>query len=145
MSSRIGFRVAAVIFLLFAAGHTAGFLSFHPSTPDGQATWKAMQSVHFGANANSEPKFSYGAFYIGFGLTITMFQLFEAWLSWVCAGMAARGLPESRLIGIGLAALQTVGFGMSLKYFGAAPAIFSLGLALLLTWSAIRVKTPRLD
>ncbi len=33
MTSRMGFRIAAVIFLLFAAGHSFGFLSFRPSTP----------------------------------------------------------------------------------------------------------------
>jgi hypothetical protein len=138
MTSRTGFRIAATIFLLFAAGHTFGFLSFRPATPEAQAVWNAMQSVRFGGTAADVPRFSYGGFYIGFGLTITAFLLFQGWLSWVCGEMASKGLSEGRSIGLALALLQVVGGVVSLKFFSMGPAIFSGMLALLLGFCALR-------
>lgn len=138
MTSRTGFRIAAVIFLLFAAGHTFGFLSFRPATPEAQAVWNGMQNVRFGGTAAEAPRFSYGDFYIGFGLTITAFLLFQGWLAWVCGEMASKGLPESRSIGLALALLQIVGGAVSLKFFSMGPAIFSALLALLLGFCAQR-------
>ena len=138
MTARTGFRIAAVIFLLFAAGHTFGFLSFRPATAEAQAVWNGMQNVRFGATATDAPRFSYGGFYIGFGLTITAFLLFQGWLAWVCGGMAAKGLPESRTIGLALALLQVVGGALSLRFFSTGPAVFSVLLALLLGFSALR-------
>jgi hypothetical protein len=138
MTSRTGFRIAAVIFLLFAAGHTFGALNFRPPTPEAQAVWNSMQNVRFGGTATDAPRFSYGDFYIGFGLTITAFLLFQGWLSWVCGEMASKGLPESRSIGIALALLQVVGGVVSFKFFSAGPAIFSVLLALLLGFCALR-------
>jgi hypothetical protein len=138
MTSRTGFRIAAVIFLLFAAGHSFGFLSFRPATPEAQAVWNGMQNVRFGGTATDVPRFSYGGFYIGFGLTITAFLLFQAWLSWLCGDMAAKSSPESCSIGLALAGLQIVGGVVSLKFFSIGPAIFSALLALLLGFSALR-------
>jgi hypothetical protein len=140
MSSRTGFRIAAVVFLIFAIGHTAGFLTFRPATAEGQAVWRAMNDVRFGASASDIARFSYGNFYVGFGLSITALQLFQGYLSWLCGNMAARGLRESRMIGAGLAALQVVGTVLGFKYFSIAPAIFSIALALLLSWSCTRAS-----
>lgn len=36
MKPAVWFRVSAVVLLLFAIGHTVGFLSFRPPTADGQ-------------------------------------------------------------------------------------------------------------
>jgi len=46
-----------VLFVLFAAGHTFGFLNFKPPTAEGLAVRDAMNNLHFGADL------SYGAFY----------------------------------------------------------------------------------
>jgi hypothetical protein len=42
MSATILFRIASVVFLLFALGHTVGFLSFKPPTAEGLAVRTAM-------------------------------------------------------------------------------------------------------
>ena len=76
----VWFRVTAVLFLLFAAGHTFGFLTFRPPSVEGQNVWTAMNNVRFTLGSST---YSYGNFYLGFGLIITAFQLFVAWLSWV--------------------------------------------------------------
>jgi len=84
------YRIASVLLVLFAAGHTFGFMRFKPSTPDALAVRDAMNNVHFqvrGAN------FSYGGFYTGFGLTITVYLLFSAFLAWHLGGLA-RAHPD---------------------------------------------------
>jgi hypothetical protein len=41
------YRTASVVFILFAAGHTFGFLNFTPPTAAGIAARDAMNNVHF--------------------------------------------------------------------------------------------------
>jgi hypothetical protein len=118
----VWFRVTAVLFLLFAAGHTFGFLTFRPPSEEGRNVWTAMNNVHFSMGSST---FSYGNFYLGFGLTITVIQLFEAWLSWVLGSMARRGIAEARTIAVGLIAVQIFGLGLSLRYFSVEPALLS--------------------
>jgi hypothetical protein len=79
MSATILFRIAAVVFLLFALGHTFGFLSFKPPTAEGLAVQKAMGDVVFKVGGSD---LSYGAFYRGFGLSCTISILFSAILCW---------------------------------------------------------------
>ena len=43
--AKVLYRIAAVLFLLFAAGHTAGFLTFHPQATDAIAVQEAMHRV----------------------------------------------------------------------------------------------------
>lgn len=130
------FRITFVVLLLFAAGHTFGFLTFRPATVEGQAVWAAMNSVHFAAKHGT---YSYGGFYVGFGLFISAFYLFEAWLIWFLARMAERGLAETRTIAWGLCALQVVGAGLSLRYFAAVQVGLSLVAAVCLGMGAISI------
>ena len=75
------YRIAAVLLLLFACGHTAGFLSFKPSSPEGLAALSAMNSVAFDFEGNNR---TYGGFYVGFGLTVTVEQIVDRGsLSWL--------------------------------------------------------------
>jgi hypothetical protein len=115
-------RLAAGLMLLFAIGHTVGLLTFQPSSVEGQNVWKAMNTVRFSAGSST---FSYGGFYTGFGLFITAFQLFAAWLAWSLVSMARRGAPDVRAIAWGMSILQLVSLALSIKYFSAAPAVFS--------------------
>ena len=122
MKPIVWFRVTAALFLLFAVGHTFGFLTFRPPSEEGRNVWTAMNNVHISVGSST---YSYGNFYLGFGLTITVIQLFEAWLSWVLGSMARRGIAEARTIALGLIAVQIFGLGLSLRYFSAEPALLS--------------------
>jgi hypothetical protein len=128
------FRITAILILLFAVGHTFGFLAFRPSTTDGRAVWLAMNSVSF---AEGHSTFSYGEFYLGFGLFITAFQLFAAWLAWLVGSMARQGAAGVRAIAWGMFALQIVGIGLSLRYFSAGPGVLSAMTAACLAMAAI--------
>lgn len=136
MKARLWFRVSAVLFLLFAMGHTFGFLTFRPPTAAGQAVWSAMNNVRFSDGGST---FSYGEFYRGFGLSISASQVFFAWLAWLLASMAYRDPVSARLIAWAMVGLQLVGFGLSLKYVSVVPALFSVVSALCLTMGALSI------
>jgi hypothetical protein len=118
----VWFRAAAVLMLLFAVGHTYGFLAFRPNTAEGRAVWDAMNSVRFSAG---HATFSYGGFYTGFGLSISAFDVFSAWLAWTLGSMARAGEMRARPIGWAMFALQCVGLVLSLRYFSVPPAVLS--------------------
>lgn len=137
MKPAVWFRVSAVVLLLFAIGHTVGFLSFRPPTADGQGVFAAMNNVRFSAAGTSV---SYGDFYRGFGLSITAAQLFYAWLAWLLAGMARRDPEGARRIAWSMVVLQLAGLGLSLRYFSTGPALLSVVSALCLGMGALAVR-----
>jgi len=136
MKATILFRITAVLFVLFALGHTFGFLSFKPPTQEGQAVFDAMNNVHFEAEGKI---FSYGGWYRGFGLTATASMLFEAFLAWYLGSMAKRGSREVAVIGWAFFLWQLPGLVLAWIYFGIAPMILSALVAVLIaiaTWIA---------
>jgi hypothetical protein len=137
MSPRLSLRLTALVFLLFAAGHTVGFLTFRAPTAEGQAVFNAMNSVHFAADGTT---YSYGNFYRGFGLFITVFQLFTAWLAWMLASWAASAPQQVRTIAWGLCVVQLISLGLSVAYFAAGPAVLSAIAVVLLIVAAVRLK-----
>jgi hypothetical protein len=138
MKAATWFRITSVVMLLFAAGHTFGFLTFRPATAEGQAVWAAMNSVHFAAKHGT---YSYAGFYLGFGLFVSSFYVFEVWLLWFLARMAERGVAEARTIAWGLCGLQVVGAGLSVRYFAGAPAVLSVVAAICLGMGAVRMRS----
>lgn len=137
MTAKLLFRIASVVFILFAAGHTAGFLSFRPPTPEGIAVRDAMNNVHFADGASS---FSYGGFYRGFGLSVAVSTLFEAFLCWQLASMTALAPRSVAAIAWVLCLVQVAGFAISLMYFPLPPAVFSLAAGALLAFAALRSR-----
>jgi hypothetical protein len=122
MSATLLYRIAAVVFVLFAVGHTYGFLTLRPASPEGRAVYEAMNTVHFEEGGQS---FSYGAFYRGFGLSCTASMILSAFLSWHL-GQLARFAPASiGVLGWVFFALQVVGVVLSFLYFGLPPVILS--------------------
>ena len=134
-TARITLYIAAAFMLLFAAGHTFGFLSFHPSTTEGQAAWAAMSSA---ALDPRQPHATYAGFYVGFGLFVTVFFLFEAWLAFFAARLAAREPGTARTLAVALALAQLACLLLSARYFSAPPVVFStitLALFAFAAWS----------
>ncbi len=138
MKSATWFRITSVVILLFAAGHTFGFLTFRPATAEGQAVWAAMNSVHFAAKRGV---YSYAGFYFGFGLFVSVFYVFEAWLVWLLARMAERGVMEARAIAWGLCVLHLAGAGLSYRYFAAPQVGLSCAVAVCLGLGALKMRS----
>jgi hypothetical protein len=77
-------RIASIMTLLFAAGHTAGGLSSW--SPAGETdVLRAMRSFHFDAAGVSR---TYLDFYLGFGLIIGIYLLTQAVVLWQMASIA---------------------------------------------------------
>jgi CRISPR/Cas system endoribonuclease Cas6 (RAMP superfamily) len=128
------YRAASVLFFLFAAGHTFGFLNFKPPTAEGLAVRDAMNNVHFGAN------FSYGSFYAGFGLYVTLYLLFSAFLAWHLSRLASR-LPQAiGALGWAFFAVQLASIALSCVYIAEPPAVFSALVAACLGWAMWQVR-----
>jgi len=144
MKATILFRITTVLFLIFAVGHTLGFLTFKPPTEAAIAVRESMNNVYFELHGKI---FSYGGFYRGFGLSATAAMLFEAFLAWYLGSMARRGSREVTPIGWAFFVWQLAGVVLAWKYFGIPPMVLSVLVAALIgvaTWLASpgRVSAP---
>lgn len=137
MKPAIWFRTASILMLLFAAGHTYGFLSFRPRSPEALAVWSAMNSVHF---TESEDTFTYANFYTGFGLFVSASFCFIAALSWLLGSMAKRAPSDARLIAFFLTALQLVNIILAIKFFAIPQASFSAMSAICFLIGALSIR-----
>ncbi len=140
MNAKVLYRIAAIMFVLFAAGHTLGFLGFRPPTAEAMAVRDAMTNVHFQVGHAS---FSYGGFYVGFGLYVTAYLLFSAFLAWHLSGLAGSSPEAAAPLGWVFCAVQIASLVLSLIYFSVKPAMLSGILVVCLGWAAARIGTPR--
>lgn len=83
MKASIFYRVAAVLLVLFAVGHTLGFRQGDPAWGAG-AVIAAMQSLHFNALGFNR---TYWDFFSAFGFFFSVFLLFSAVLAWQLGGV----------------------------------------------------------
>ena len=133
MKGTVLYRIASIVLILFAAGHTFGFFSFKPPTAEGLAVYEAMNKVSFQVNGAT---FSYGGFYRGFGLSASVNLVFSAFVAWYL-GELSRKMPQAiGALGWMFFAVQLAGVALSLMYFSAIPAMFSTVLAICLGWAA---------
>lgn len=133
MTATLLYRIAAAVLVLFAAGHTFGFLKFKPPTPEGVAVRDAMDNVHFTLGSRS---YSYGGFYRGFGHFCTAYLLFAVFLAWHLGGLARTSPQAIGPLGWVFFALQVASLVLSWKYFVPPPAILSVVLSILTGWAA---------
>jgi len=137
MNATLLYRIAAAVLLLFAAGHTFGFMTFKPPTPESVAVRDGMDNVRFPIGSKS---YTYGEFYRGSGLFCTAYLLFLAFLAWHLGGVARSHPQAIGAMGWVFFALQLVSIALSWKYFVPPPAIFSGVLAILTGWAAWLTK-----
>jgi hypothetical protein len=100
-----------------------------------------MNGVHF---SDGHGNYSYGDFYVGFGLSITAAMLFTAWLLWMLGSMARSDAPGVRTIAWGVFVWQLVGIVLSLRYFSVAPAVFSVIEVVCIGLGAISVRKKQM-
>jgi hypothetical protein len=133
MSATLLYRIAAVLLILFAAGHTFGFLAFRPPSQEGLAVRDAMNNVAFQFKGSS---YTYGNFYKGFGLTVTVYLLFSCFLAWHLGNVASSQPQSIGLLGWIFAATQLTCLILSVMYFFLLPALLSGVVVLCLAWAA---------
>jgi len=134
MRAGLFYRIAAVVNLLFAIGHTAGFLTFQPKAAAGQAAMRAM-AVVFDEDGT---RFSFEGFYKGFGLSCTLAMLLIAAWSWWLGGLAKSNPRATMVPGIALIVYQLGGLALSLFYFPVPAVVFSAVLPILYALAVAR-------
>ena len=133
MSATTLYRIASVLLVVFAAGHTVGFLKFVPASAEGRAVHDSMKNVRFQVGRST---FTYGGFYTGFGLFATAYLVFAAFLAW-CLGDLARAHPEAIAPLVwGFFLLHVASLVLSWIYFLAPPVVLSALVAICTGWAA---------
>jgi hypothetical protein len=114
------YRIAAVLLLLFAAGHTFGFRQSDPQWGV-NALLGSMRSIHFSLQGFSR---SYWDLFVGLGLFVTVFLLFAAVLAWQLGGLPAEILARLRGPAWAFALCFLALTILSWKYLFTAPLVF---------------------
>lgn len=121
MKAPILYRVASVLLLLFAAGHTFGFRQNNPEW-GAEAVLGLMRSVHFDAQGFTR---TYWDFFSAFGLFFSVFLLFSAALAWLLGGLPPGILARVRSIAWALAICFVAITALSFRYAFTTPIVFS--------------------
>jgi hypothetical protein len=115
------YRIASVLLILFALGHTLGFRRVDPRWGV-DSIIGALRSTHFDVQGLNR---TYWDFYIGFGLFVTVLLVFVALLSWQLGSLSKDSLLMMPIVTWGLAACFVLVTFLSWKYFFVVPMIFS--------------------
>ena len=118
-------RVASVITLLFAAGHTMGGLDSW-SPPGDTEVLRSMRSFRFDAMGWTR---TYWDFYVGFGLYITVLLLLQAVLLWQLASVAKAGSVRVRPLIASFLVVSAACAVVAWKFIVLPPVVFSLVIA----------------
>jgi hypothetical protein len=122
MKASVLYRIASVLLLLFAIGHTLGFRQINPEWGVGSLIG-SMQSVHFDAQGFSR---TYWDFFSAFGLFFSVFLLFAAVLAWQLGGLRSEDFGVFiRRTAWALAICFAAVTALSWRYAFTTPIVFS--------------------
>jgi len=132
MKASVFYRIAAVLLLLFAAGHTFGF---HQSDPQWgvDALLSSMRSIHFNAQGFNR---TYWDFILGAGFSVGVLFLFSAILAWQLGGLPEATLARMRGTAWAFALCYAAITVVSWRYLFLIPIIFSFVITLCLMAAA---------
>ncbi|HXY09276.1 MAG TPA: hypothetical protein VEI52_15645 [Terriglobales bacterium] len=144
MKASLFYRIAAVLLLLFAVGHTLGFRQSDP-TWGVDALLGSMRSIHFNVQGFNR---TYWDLFLAAGFSVGMFYLFSAILAWQLGGLPPATLALMRGTAWTFALCFTAITVVTWRYLFTLPIAFSIVITLCLTaaaWlSAKQVSTPPL-
>src|SRR5690348_14762915 len=92
MSASTFYRIAAVLLLLFAVGHTLGFRQSDPQWGV-DALLASMRSIHFQLQGFNR---TYWDLFVAAGFSVGMFYFFAAILAWQLGGLPREILARMR-------------------------------------------------
>ena len=130
MKASMFYRIAAVLLLLFDAGHTSGFPW---SDPKWEVDLGSMQLTHFYIMGFSR---TYWDFYVGFGLFVSVLLLLAVVLAWQLGALPPEFLARMRGTAWAFALCFVAITVLSWKYFFVIPIVFSIVITLCLTAAA---------
>ena len=132
MKAPILYRIAAVLLVLFAAGHILGFRQTEP-TWGVDALVGSMQSIHFDVQGFSR---TYWDLFVAAGLSVGVFYLFAAALAWQLGGLPAETLAVMRVTVWALALCFAAITVLSWRYLFLVPIVLSTAITVCLTAGA---------
>jgi hypothetical protein len=142
MKASTFYRIAAVLLLLFAVGHTLGFRQSDPSWGI-DALLASMRSIHFDVQGFNR---TYWEIFEAAGFSMGVFFLFSAILAWQLGGLPPATLALLRGTAWAFALCFAAITVLSLRYLFILPIAFTLLITLCLTaaaWlPAKQVPTP---
>ncbi len=121
MKASLFYRIASVLLLLFAIGHTLGFRQNNPAWGVGSLI-DLMRSIHFDAQGLNR---TYWDFFSAFGFFFSVFLLFAAVLAWLLGGLPAETLARVRSIAWALAISFVAVTALCWRYAFTTPIVFS--------------------
>ena len=132
------YRLAAVLLLLFAVGHTLGFRQSDPKWGV-DTLLGSMRSTHFDVQGFSR---TYWDLFVAAGFSVGVFYLFAAVLAWQLGSLPAGTLAVMRTtvwtLALSFAAITVV----SWTYLFVIPIAFSTLITVCLTMAAWLSATP---
>jgi hypothetical protein len=133
MTPKILLRVASVLLLLFAAGHTTGHLGRKNSTdPRAQALIREMEDYHFDFKGTSQ---TLDGHMEGYGIMTTFILVSLAILLWIVSSNLEKNPRYSNKI-LYPVLLFMIGNGyVAYRYFFLGPAVFSALVVVLIAAS----------
>ncbi|HEX8816317.1 MAG TPA: hypothetical protein VF753_12520 [Terriglobales bacterium] len=132
MKASLFYRIAAVLLLIFAVGHTAGFRQSDPAWGV-EALLESMRSIHFEVQGFSR---SYWDLFEAAGFTVGVFYLFAAILAWQLGGLSPETLASMRGTGWAFALCFAAITVVSWRYLFILPIAFSMAITLCLAAGA---------
>ena len=132
MKASMFYRIAAVLLLLFAVGHTLGFRQSDPEWGV-DALRGSMRSIHFDVQGFNR---TYWDLFVAAGFSAGVFYLFAAILAWQLGGLPAVTLAMMRGTAWAFALCFAAITFVSWRYLFIIPIAFSLMITLCLTAAA---------
>ena len=121
MKASLFYRIASVLLVLFAVGHTLGFRQNNPDW-GADAVLGLMQSVHFDALGFDR---TYWDFFSAFGFFFSAFLVFAGVLAWQLSSLPAETLARIRGIAWALAICFVAVTALSWRFAFTIPIVFS--------------------
>src|SRR3954453_20004896 len=138
MKASTFYRIAAVLLLLFAAGHTLGFSQSDPQWGVA-ALIRSMHTLHFNVQGFNR---TYWDFFVAAGFSVGVLYLFAAILTWQLGGLQAETLAAMRVTVWALALCFAAIMFVSWRYLFIIPIVFSMVITVCLTVAAwVSAKT----
>ena len=132
MRASLFYRIAAVLLLLFAAGHTLGFRQSDPQW-GADALLGSMRSLHFDVQGFNR---TYWDFFVAAGFSVGVFYLFAAILAWQLGALPAASLVTFRGTAWAFALCFAAITVVSWRYLFVIPIAFSSAITLCLAAAA---------
>ena len=121
MKASLFYRIASVLLVLFAVGHTFGFRQNNPEW-GADAVLGLMRSVHFDALGFSR---TYWDFFSAFGFFFSVFLVFAGVLAWQLSSLPAETLVRVRGMAWALAICFVAVTALSWRFAFTIPIVFS--------------------